>query len=90
MILCTHLLQADWERALKQSTTVYVGNLSFYTREEQIYEVFSKVRDFLFSPSHAMHSPLNIPYYVNDTLNHALDGLEMIYVLIASLLAFHA
>ena len=46
--------------------------------------------DFLLSPSHAMHSPLNIPYYVNDTLNHALDGLEMIYVLIASLLAFHA
>lgn len=36
--------QADWERCLRQSTTVYVGNLSFYTREEQIYEVFSKVR----------------------------------------------
>ncbi|GAX85074.1 hypothetical protein CEUSTIGMA_g12494.t1 [Chlamydomonas eustigma] len=35
--------QADWERALRQSTTVYVGNLSFCTREEQIYEVFSKV-----------------------------------------------
>lgn len=27
------------------SSTVYVGNLSFYTTEEQIYEVFSKVGD---------------------------------------------
>lgn len=35
--------EADWERAMRTSTTVYVGNLSFYTREEQIYEVFSKV-----------------------------------------------
>lgn len=34
--------EADWERALRQATTVYVGNLSFYTREEQVYEVFSK------------------------------------------------
>lgn len=34
--------QADWERALRTSTTLYIGNLSFYTREEQIYEVFSK------------------------------------------------
>lgn len=35
--------EADWERALKTSTTLYIGNLSFYTREEQIYEVFSKI-----------------------------------------------
>ena len=27
---------------LKKSTTLYVGNLSFYTTEEQIYELFSK------------------------------------------------
>lgn len=40
---CNSCAQVDWERALRQSTTVYVGNLSFFTREEQIYEVFSKV-----------------------------------------------
>ncbi|CAI5509383.1 unnamed protein product [Closterium sp. Naga37s-1] len=34
--------QEEFEQALKASTTVYVGNLSFYTTEEQIYEVFSK------------------------------------------------
>ncbi|OBZ75044.1 Nuclear cap-binding protein subunit 2 [Grifola frondosa] len=28
--------------ALAKSTTLYVGNLSFYTTEEQIYEIFSK------------------------------------------------
>jgi len=28
--------------ALRKSTTLYVGNLSFYTTEEQIYELFSK------------------------------------------------
>lgn len=27
---------------LRKSTTLYVGNLSFYTTEEQIYELFSK------------------------------------------------
>lgn len=35
--------EVDWQRALRTSTTLYIGNLSFYTREEQIYEVFSKV-----------------------------------------------
>ncbi|CAM9808405.1 unnamed protein product [Phaeothamnion confervicola] len=31
--------------ALRGSKTVYVGNLSFYTTEAQIYELFSKVGD---------------------------------------------
>jgi nuclear cap-binding protein subunit 2 len=30
------------QRALLTSTTLYIGNLSFYTTEEQIYEAFSK------------------------------------------------
>lgn len=34
--------QAEFEHALRTSTTVYVGNLSFYTTEEQIYEMFAK------------------------------------------------
>jgi len=32
----------EWEEGLRRSTTLYVGNLSFYTTEEQIYELFSK------------------------------------------------
>lgn len=30
------------KEALKISSTLYVGNLSFFTTEEQIYELFSK------------------------------------------------
>ncbi|XP_061454184.1 nuclear cap-binding protein subunit 2-like isoform X1 [Rhineura floridana] len=33
------------EKALKNSCTLYVGNLSFYTTEEQIYELFCKCGD---------------------------------------------
>ncbi|XP_027925668.1 nuclear cap-binding protein subunit 2 [Vigna unguiculata] len=34
--------QEDFEHALQNSTTVYVGNMSFYTTEEQVYELFSR------------------------------------------------
>uniref|UniRef100_H9GLX9 Nuclear cap-binding protein subunit 2 n=1 Tax=Anolis carolinensis TaxID=28377 RepID=H9GLX9_ANOCA len=33
------------KKALKSSCTLYVGNLSFYTTEEQIHELFSKCGD---------------------------------------------
>ncbi|KAI9218931.1 hypothetical protein BC828DRAFT_387327 [Blastocladiella britannica] len=36
---------ADWYRSLDRSATVYVGNLSFYTTEEQIHELFAKCGD---------------------------------------------
>ncbi|XP_010694058.2 nuclear cap-binding protein subunit 2-like [Beta vulgaris subsp. vulgaris] len=35
--------QEEFEEALKSSTTVYIGNMSFYTTEEQDYELFSRV-----------------------------------------------
>mmetsp|Transcript_74258 Transcript_74258/g.206328 ORF Transcript_74258/g.206328 Transcript_74258/m.206328 type:complete len:247 (-) Transcript_74258:75-815(-) len=31
-----------WAKAIEVSRTIYVGNLSFYTTEEQIHELFSK------------------------------------------------
>ncbi|XP_065876644.1 nuclear cap-binding protein subunit 2 [Euphorbia lathyris] len=34
--------QEEFEHALLTSTTVYIGNMSFYTTEEQIYELFSR------------------------------------------------
>ncbi|KAE8751190.1 hypothetical protein FOCC_FOCC002018 [Frankliniella occidentalis] len=37
--------RAEQERLLRNTTTIYVGNLSFYTTEEQIYELFSKCGD---------------------------------------------
>lgn len=36
------LTKAKWQEAIKVSRTLYVGNLSFYTTEEQIHELFSK------------------------------------------------
>ncbi|XP_033920039.1 nuclear cap-binding protein subunit 2 isoform X1 [Neopsephotus bourkii] len=33
------------EKSLKVSSTLYVGNLSFYTTEEQIHELFAKCGD---------------------------------------------
>lgn len=44
--------QEDFERALRESTTVYVGNLSFFTTEEQIYEASAGQ-----SPSPALRTP---------------------------------
>ena len=35
----------DQERKLTDSATLYVGNLSFYTTEEQIFELFGKCGD---------------------------------------------
>ncbi|CAF0941330.1 unnamed protein product [Brachionus calyciflorus] len=37
--------RTEQERLLAQSTTLYVGNLSFYTTEEQIHELFSRAGD---------------------------------------------
>lgn len=35
----------ELERKLERSSTLYVGNLSFYTTEEQIQELFSRAGD---------------------------------------------
>lgn len=34
--------EADWKKRLEESTTVYVGNLSCYTNEYQLYELFTR------------------------------------------------
>lgn len=34
-----------YKEALKTSTTLYVGNLSFYTQESQIYALFDQVNE---------------------------------------------
>ncbi|XP_070500071.1 nuclear cap-binding protein subunit 2 [Chironomus tepperi] len=35
----------DQEKQLKNTSTLYVGNLAFYTTEEQIHELFSRCGD---------------------------------------------
>eukprot|EP00917_Polyrhabdina_sp_WS-2016_P014428 GHVP01031542.1.p1 GENE.GHVP01031542.1~~GHVP01031542.1.p1 ORF type:complete len:211 (-),score=35.95 GHVP01031542.1:857-1489(-) len=39
--LCESL--EEWKKLLEVSTSVYVGNLAFYTSEDQIFELFSRV-----------------------------------------------
>jgi nuclear cap-binding protein subunit 2 len=34
--------QEEFEQALLNSLTIYIGNMSFYTTEEQVYELFSR------------------------------------------------
>lgn len=36
------LSREEYTKKLEDSSTVYVGNLSIYTKEENIYELFSK------------------------------------------------
>lgn len=48
LLIGTKLFQGsrgEQERLLRVTSTLYVGNLSFYTTEEQIYELFSKCGD---------------------------------------------
>lgn len=40
----------SYKEALKVSTTLYVGNLSFYTQESQIYALFEQVGTFYARP----------------------------------------
>ncbi|KAK6633506.1 hypothetical protein RUM43_001085 [Polyplax serrata] len=37
--------RGEQEKLLRNSSTLYVGNLSFYTTEDQIHELFSKCGD---------------------------------------------
>ena len=35
----------EQEKLLRQSATLYIGNMSYYTTEEQLHELFSKCGD---------------------------------------------
>ena len=43
--------QEEFSAALKASSTLYLGNLSFYTTEEQIHELFSRCGSEVFCMS---------------------------------------
>lgn len=48
MLISVFALQggrSEQERYLMHSTTLYIGNLSFYTTEEQIHELFTRCGD---------------------------------------------
>ena len=49
----TYAYYEDHIDALKGSRYLYIGNLSFFTTEAQIYELFSKVDSFRADPPRA-------------------------------------
>lgn len=50
-----------YKGALKTSSTLYVGNLSFYTQESQIYALFDQVRwmEGLIVSAAGVHHPFH-------------------------------
>ncbi|KAK9831311.1 hypothetical protein WJX81_001058 [Elliptochloris bilobata] len=73
--------QEQFEHCLKTSTTLYVGNLSFYTTEEQIYEVFSRAGDVkrivMGLDKHRM-TPCGFAFVVYYTREDAEDAVKYI------------
>ncbi|OLL25408.1 Nuclear cap-binding protein subunit 2 [Neolecta irregularis DAH-3] len=69
-----------WE-AVKSTTTLYVGNLSFYTTEEQIYELFSKcgeIKRIIMGLDRFQKTPCGfcfVEYYAHEA---ALDCMKYI------------
>uniref|UniRef100_A0A7N5KLQ3 Nuclear cap-binding protein subunit 2 n=1 Tax=Ailuropoda melanoleuca TaxID=9646 RepID=A0A7N5KLQ3_AILME len=66
------------EEDVKASSTLYVGNLSFYTTEEQIHELFSKcgdVKRIIMGLDKNKHTPCGfcfVEYYTKAEAEHAM------------------
>ncbi|KAL1957236.1 hypothetical protein VTO42DRAFT_6270 [Malbranchea cinnamomea] len=71
----------DPEELLKTSTTLYVGNLSFYTTEEQIHELFSKcgeIKRLVMGLDRFTKTPCGFCFVEYYTHQDALDCMKYI------------
>ncbi|TKX20765.1 nuclear cap-binding protein subunit 2 [Elsinoe australis] len=69
------------EEKLKNATTLYVGNLSFYTTEEQIHELFSKcgeIKRIIMGLDRFQKTPCGFCFVEYYTHNDALDCLKYV------------
>ncbi|KAI1302565.1 nuclear cap-binding protein subunit 2 [Xylaria venustula] len=69
------------EDPLKNATTLYVGNLSFYTTEEQVYELFSKcgeIKRLIMGLDKFQKTPCGFCFVEYYTHQDALDCLKYI------------
>ncbi|XP_029463105.1 nuclear cap-binding protein subunit 2-like isoform X1 [Rhinatrema bivittatum] len=70
------------KKYLKTTTTLYVGNLSFYTTEEQIHELFSKcggVKKIIMGLDKIKKTPCGfcfVEYYTRAEAEHAMRFLS--------------
>ncbi|KAF2733767.1 RNA-binding domain-containing protein [Polyplosphaeria fusca] len=71
----------DVEDKLKDATTLYVGNLSFYTTEEQIHELFSKcgeIKRLVMGLDRFQKTPCGFCFVEYYTHQDALDCMKYI------------
>ncbi|KAL9038425.1 MAG: hypothetical protein Q9180_003143 [Flavoplaca navasiana] len=71
----------EQEDPLKEATTLYVGNLSFYTTEEQIHELFSKcgeIKRLVMGLDRFNKTPCGFCFVEYYTHQDALDCLKYI------------
>ncbi|CEO94244.1 hypothetical protein PBRA_000029, partial [Plasmodiophora brassicae] len=74
--------RAAWEgvkRDLRESATIYVGNLSFYTTEEQIYEMFhlvGPVKAVIMGLNAHTREPCGFAFIEFYTHEHARDAVN--------------
>ena len=70
--------RTDQEKLLQQSCTLYVGNMSFYTTEEQLYELFGKAGDvkrIIMGLDKFLRTPCGfcfVDYYIREDAENAL------------------
>jgi len=73
--------QANEDEMLKDATTLYVGNLSFYTTEEQIHELFSKcgeIKRLIMGLDRYQKTPCGFCFVEYYTHQDALDCMKYI------------
>lgn len=70
-----------YEHDLKKSATLYVGNLSFFTSEEQLYELFSKCGDIkrvIMGLNKINMTPCGFCFVEYHLRDHARDAMRYI------------
>ena len=75
----------DYMDAIIKSSTLYVGNLSFFTFEEQVYELFSRagdVRRVIMGLDRTTKTPCGfcfVEYYARDVSSQIVIESEFFY-----------
>ncbi|EMR09021.1 nuclear cap-binding protein subunit 2 [Pneumocystis murina B123] len=73
--------RSNKDMPLNRSSTLYVGNLSFYTTEEQIYELFSKcgeIKRVIMGLDRFNKTPCGFCFVEYYSHEHALDCMKFI------------
>ncbi|KAJ2004581.1 nuclear cap binding complex subunit, partial [Coemansia sp. S85] len=71
----------QWSTDLARTTTLYVGNLSFYTTEEQLYEIFSKageIKRIIMGLSRNDKTPCGFCFVEYYTHENALECMKYV------------